>query len=74
MLSPQTEGGYTVTSPLIPEFLTEGDTVDDALYNVRDALAVAIEIYQDTGRDFPLNALIPDTNEPVCFETLVTPR
>ena len=53
VLSPQPEGGYTVTSPLIPEFLTEGDTVDDALYNVRDALAAAIEIYQDTGRDFP---------------------
>jgi antitoxin HicB len=25
ILTPQPEGGYTVTSPLLPELLTEGD-------------------------------------------------
>jgi antitoxin HicB len=50
VLSPQPEGGFTVTSPLIPELLTEGDTAEEALANVRDALAAAIEIYEETGR------------------------
>ena len=28
VLEPQPEGGYTVTSPLLPELITEGLTVD----------------------------------------------
>jgi antitoxin HicB len=37
MLTAQPEGGYTVTSPALPELLTEGDTVHEALANVKDA-------------------------------------
>jgi len=50
ILTPQPEGGYTVTSPLLPELVTEGDSLDEALENVKDALAAVIEIYQDLGR------------------------
>lgn len=50
VFAPQVEGGYTVTSPLLPELVTEGETVDEALANVRDALAAVIEIYEDLGR------------------------
>jgi antitoxin HicB len=50
VLTPQPEGGFTVTSPLLPELVTEGDTVDEALGNVRDALNAAIETYQDLNR------------------------
>ena len=49
----QPKGGFTVTSPLLPELVTEGDTVEDALENVRDALAAVIEIYRETGRELP---------------------
>ena len=38
-----------MTSPLLPELITEGDTVEDALENVRDALAAVIEAYHETG-------------------------
>jgi antitoxin HicB len=41
---PQPEGGYTVTSPLLPELITEGDTLEEALANVDDALAATIEL------------------------------
>ena len=37
VLEPQPEGGYTVTSPLLPELITEGDTMAEALANVEDA-------------------------------------
>lgn len=49
ILTPQPEGGYTVTSPLLPELVTEGDSLDEALENVKDALAAVIEAYQDLG-------------------------
>jgi antitoxin HicB len=72
VLTPQAEGGYTVTSPLLPELVTEGDTVDQALENVKDALAAVVETYQDLGKALPQNARIPDLSGAVWFETLVT--
>ena len=36
VFSPQPEGGFTVTSPLLPEPVTEGDTFDEALDNVHE--------------------------------------
>jgi hypothetical protein len=33
LLSPQPEGGFAVTSPLLPELVSEGDTLDEALAN-----------------------------------------
>ena len=71
VFEPQPEGGYTVTSPLLPELLTEGDTVADALDNVRDALAAVIEIYQDQGRSLPANLSHADPAEPVRMEMVV---
>jgi len=72
LLTPQPEGGYTVTSPLLPELVTEGDTVDEALANVKDAVTAAIEMYEDLGRSLPQNAIIPDAAAPVWLETVVT--
>lgn len=60
LLTPQPEGGYTVTSPLLPEFVTEGDSLNEALENVQDALAAVIELYQDMGRSLPENTHILD--------------
>ena len=56
LLTLQAEGGYTVTSPLLPELVTEGDSIAEALENVKDALAAVIEIYQDQGRPLPQTA------------------
>ncbi len=39
VLDPQPEGGYVVTCPLLPELITEGDDIQDALQNANDALA-----------------------------------
>jgi len=72
LLSPQPEGGFTVTSPLLPELLTEGDTLDEALTNARDALAAVVEAYEDLGRALPANTRIADVDSPVWVETVVT--
>jgi antitoxin HicB len=46
VLEPQPEGGYTVTCPLLPELLTEGDTAQEALGNLPDALAALLDAYR----------------------------
>lgn len=71
LLSPQPEGGFTVTSPLLPELVTEGDTVEEALANVRDALAGVVEIYEDLGRTLPVNIQVTNTNDALWLETVV---
>ena len=55
VLTPQPEGGYTVTSPALPELVTEGDSVEEAVENVKDALVAVIESYEDMGRELPTN-------------------
>jgi antitoxin HicB len=52
-LTPQPEGGYTVTSTALPGLVTEGDSVEEALSNAEDALLATIELYEDTGRALP---------------------
>ena len=53
ILEVQPEGGYTVTSPALPELLTEGDTLEEAVEHVRDALAAVVELYEDLGKPLP---------------------
>ena len=71
MLERQPEGGFTVTSPLLPELVTEGDTMEAALANVQDALAAVVEVYQDLGRRLPPNTQLVDDEGPVWLETVV---
>ena len=47
----QPEGGYVVTSPDVPELVTEGDTWEEAWDHLRDALSEIRALYRDEGRD-----------------------
>ena len=49
VLEPQPEGGYTVTSPLLPELITEGDTIAECLANAEDAFAEEDAMLPDWG-------------------------
>jgi len=71
VLEPQPEGGFTITSPVFPELVTEGDTADEALDNVRDALAAVIETYRDLGRPLPAGLVENVDNGPVRLDTLI---
>ncbi len=53
LLEPQPEGGYTVTCPVLPELITEGDSIAKVLDNVEGALLAIIEAYEDLGRTLP---------------------
>ena len=71
VLAPQPEGGYMVTSPVLPELVTEGDTLDKALEHVRDALQAVIETYKDLGRPLPTNLRQDPRADSIWFEYLV---
>ncbi len=72
VLSPQPEGGYTVTSPLLEELVTEGDTVAEALANAEDAFAAVVEIYEETGRPLPSSIYVDDANGPLSVDAVVS--
>ena len=72
ILEPQPEGGYTVTSLLLPELITEGDTIAEVLANVEDAFTVVLEIYEDEGRPLLPEIHVDDANGPVSVEAVVT--
>ena len=37
------DGGFTVTVPALPGCITEGETMDEALSNARDAIQLYLE-------------------------------
>ncbi len=53
ILEPQPEGGYTITCPLLPNLITEADTLEEVIPNVSDALQALIEAYQDLNQPLP---------------------
>lgn len=72
ILTVQPEGGYTVTSPTLPELVTEGETPEEALENVRDALMAVLEIYEDLGKPFPAHICLDPQVSSIQFESIVT--
>jgi antitoxin HicB len=71
VLEPQAEGGWTVTSPVLPELITEVDDLHQIDEVVRDAMNAVIELYEDTGKEFPSGLITEGTKSPVWFESLI---
>jgi predicted RNase H-like HicB family nuclease len=47
ILEPSEEGGFTAHVPSLPGCISEGETVDDALANIQEAIAVYLEPVED---------------------------
>ncbi len=71
VLEPQPEGGYTITCPLLPNLVTEADTLNDVLPNVSDALAALIETYEDLNQPLPTVLQPMATASAIWTETLI---
>ena len=56
VLEPQDGGGYTVLVPALPEVVTEGDTENEALANVEEAIRAVLSYRQDHGLSIPADA------------------
>ena len=53
------EGGYTVRVPALPGCITEGDTLDEALDNARDAIRLYLEDVEACGEPIPEEQVAP---------------
>lgn len=53
LLTPAEEGGYVVTCRDLPELVTQGETVEDALEQAADAMDEVFATYLTEGADFP---------------------
>ena len=53
VLEPSEEGGYTAYAPSLPGCISEGDTADEAMANVREAVELYLEPIDDdlAGKD-----------------------
>jgi len=47
------EGGIWVEVPALPGCYSQGESVEEALGNVREAIAAYLEVLRDEGRDAP---------------------
>lgn len=47
VLEPSDDGGYTVLVPSLPGCISEGETVEEALSNIREAIELYLEPVED---------------------------
>ncbi len=47
VLEPSDEGGYTVLVPALPGCISEGETKDEAMSNIREAIELYLESVED---------------------------
>ena len=62
VLEPSEEGGYTAIVPALPGCLSEGDTREEALANVQEAIALYLESIED-GRDALLDKIAAEFHD-----------
>jgi antitoxin HicB len=53
ILEPNESGGYTVTVPLLPGCISEGDNREEALANIKEAIELYIESLEADGEPIP---------------------
>ena len=54
LLTPEDEGGFSVSVPALPGCFTQGETIDEAIEMAKEAISLYIEVLEDEGE------LIPD--------------
>ncbi len=47
VLEPSDEGGFTVYVPSLPGCISEGETVDETLHNIQEAIELYLEPVED---------------------------
>lgn len=66
ILLPQPDGGYSVDCPSLPGCHSQGDTRDEALANIREAILLVLEDMEELGQ-------VPPTAEaPILAEVLIS--
>lgn len=50
------EGGYWVEVPALPGCFSQGETIDEAMKNVREAIELHVESLKEDGQQIPQDA------------------
>jgi len=58
VLEPCEEGGYTVYVPSLPGCISEGDTVEESLKNIKEAIELHLESVDSVELEFCLKNLL----------------
>jgi predicted RNase H-like HicB family nuclease len=58
ILEPCEEGGYTVYVPSLPGCISQGDTFEEAIENIKDAIKGWIEVSREYGDIIPPSDVI----------------
>ncbi len=53
IITPAEENGYTVEVPSLPGCISQGETVEEAIANIREAIALYIDLLKTEGRPVP---------------------
>lgn len=57
-LSDEDGGGFLATVPILPGCMSDGETEEEALTNVKDAIEAWIETAQELGRSIPQEDIV----------------
>lgn len=60
ILEPEEEGGYAVWVPALPGCVSQGDTLEEALANIREAIQSYVESCRKHGEAVPDESLMPE--------------
>jgi antitoxin HicB len=53
LLEPDATGGYVITCPALPGCYSQGETVGEALANIREAIELCLEDMRARGEEIP---------------------
>ena len=53
LLTPEEEGGFSVSVPALPGCFTQGETVEEAIEMAKEAISVFIESLEEDGEPIP---------------------
>jgi len=56
ILEPETDGGYSVICPAIPGCVSQGDSLDAALANIREAILGCLDVRHEDGLPAPVES------------------
>lgn len=53
IFEPAEEGGYVVSIPVLPGCMTQGETFEEAVSSIKDAVQGYLEVLKDEGENIP---------------------
>lgn len=58
IITPDETGGYVVSCPSLPGCHSQGETIDETIANIREAIELYIEVLKEDGQPIPEDTLV----------------